>query len=100
MVIVKKVFDNYNKVSTSIPPIYIPTLDKFALKIYNRLFYNQEISGLFIANYLLNLLDHYSLKVIMITINIILLQAKFLLILNSKSFNQSDDIVQVDGDKA
>ena len=31
------------------------------------------------------------------TINIALLQAKFLLILNGQSFNQSDDIVQVDG---
>lgn len=33
------------------------------------------------------------------TINIALLQAKFLLILNGQSFNQSDDIVRVDGTK-
>ncbi len=32
-------------------------------------------------------------------INIALLQVKFLLILNDKSFNQSDDIICVDGTK-
>ena len=52
-----------------------------------------------IASYLLNLLNHYSPKAIVKIIDIALFQAKFLLIMNSQSFNQSDDIVHVDSTK-
>ena len=97
--IVRKAFDNHDKDSTSTPANYIPTRDKFALKAFNWLSYNQEISGPLVASYLLNLLDHYFRKENVKTINIALLQAKFLLILNGQSFNQSDDIVRVDGSK-
>ena len=76
-----------------------PIFDKFALKVFNQLFHDEEISGPPVASYLLNLPDHYSLKAIVKTINIALLQAKFLLILNSQNFNQSDDIVCVDSTK-
>ncbi len=58
-----------------------------------------RFSGPLVVSYLLNLPDHYSLKAIVKTINIALLQAKFLLILNSQNFNQSDDIVHVDDTK-
>ena len=61
--------------------------------------YDWEISESLVASYLLNLPDHYYPKAIVKTINITLLQAKFLLILNSQSFNQSDDIFGVDGIK-
>ena len=58
-----------------------------------------EVSRPQVANYLLNLPDHYFLKAIVKIINIALFQAKFLLILNDKSFNQLDDIVCIDGIK-
>ncbi len=52
-----------------------------------------------VASYLLNLPNHYSLKAIMKTINVDLFQAKFLLILNSNSLNQSDNIMRINGKK-
>ena len=61
--------------------------------------HDREISGPLIASYLLNLLDHYSLKAIVKITNIVLLQIKFLLILDGKSFNQSNNIIHVDGIK-
>ena len=98
-VIVRKAFDDHdNNIMTS-SSNYTPILDKFALKAFNQLSYNWEISRPLIASYLLNLSNHYSPKVIVKIINIALLQAKFLLILNSKSFNQSDNIVRIDDTK-
>ena len=97
--IVRKTFNNHeNNITTGLSN-YIPTLDKFALKTFNGLSYDREISRPLVIGYLLNLSDHYFLKTIVKIINILLLQAKFLLILNSKSFNQSDDIVSIDGAK-
>ena len=78
----RKAFNNYDKDLTITLANYMPILDKFALKAFNQLFHNQKISGLLIASYLLNLLDNYSPKANLKTINIALLQAKFLLILN------------------
>lgn len=82
--IVRKTFDDHNNNITTAPSNYTPNLDKFALKAVNRLSYNQEISGLLVASYLLNLLNHYFPKVIVKIINITLLQAKFSLIWNGK----------------
>ena len=90
-IIVKKTIDN---LTTSFSN-YTPTLNKFILKTFNQLFYNWEISRLLIVSYLLNLFNHYFLKTMIKTINIVLFQAKFLLILNSKSFNYLDNIVYV-----
>ncbi len=97
--IVRKAFNNYDNNITTSPSNYIPTLDKFTFKTFNQLFHDREISGLLVASYLLNLSNHYSPKAIVKTINITLFQAKFSLILNGQSFNQSDDIICVDGTK-
>ena len=97
--IVRKTFVNHDNNITTGSSNYTPTLDKFVLKVLNWLSYNREISRLLVASYLLNLPDYYSLKAIVKTMNIALLQAKFSLILNSKNFYQSDDIVCVDGIK-
>ncbi len=97
--IVRKAFDNYDNNITTGLSNYTPTLDKFVLKAFNRLFQDQEFSGPLVVNYLLNLPDHYFPKAIVKTINIALLQAKFSLILNSQNFNQSDNIMRVDGTK-
>lgn len=35
VMMVRKAFGNYDKVTTSIPPVYISILDKFALIIFN-----------------------------------------------------------------
>ena len=97
--IMKKAFDNHDNNIMTGPSNYIPTFDKFALKVFNQLSHNWKISRLLAASYLLNLLDHYFTKIIVKTINIALLQAKFSLILNDKSFNQLDNIVHIDGTK-
>ncbi len=97
--IVRKAFDNHDKDSTNSSANYTPSLDKFALKAFNRLSHDWEISGPLVASYLLDLPDHYFPKVNIKTINIALLRAKFSLISNSQSFNQSDDIVRIDGTK-
>ncbi len=95
----RKAFDNHNNNITTGPSNYISTLDKFALKVFNQLSHNREISGPLVASYLLNLPDHYPPKAIVKIINIALFQARYSLILNSQNFHQSDDIVRVDGIK-
>lgn len=79
----RKTFNNYDNDLTYSFTNYILFLNKFVLKAFNSLFYNWKISALLVANYLLNLSDHYFPKINLKTINITLLQAKFLLILNS-----------------
>lgn len=69
-VIVRKVFDNYDKDLTNSPTSYILSFNRFALKVVNQLFYNWEMSGLLVASYLLNLSDHSSAKANIKTINI------------------------------
>lgn len=71
--IVRKIFDNHDKVSTSILPLYIPILYKFILNIFNQLSHDQNISGLFIISYLLNFLNYHFPKVIVKIFNIALL---------------------------
>lgn len=61
--------------------------------------HNREVSGPLVASFLLDLLDHYSPKAVVKTINITLLKSKFLLILSGQNFNQSNDIVCVNGAK-
>ncbi len=82
VVMVRKAFDNPDNNITTCPSNYTPTLDKFALKAFNRLSHDREISGPLVAHYLLNLFDHYFPKAIVKIINIALLQAKFSMILN------------------
>lgn len=71
--IVRKVFDNHNNNLTTDSFNYILIFDKFALKIFNQLSHNQEISKLLIVSYLLNLTDYYFLKIIVKIIYIALL---------------------------
>ena len=55
----RKAFNNHdNNIKTGLSN-YILTLDKFALKAFNNLSHNREISEPLIASYFLNLLDHY-----------------------------------------
>lgn len=97
--IVRKAFDNYDKDSITSLSNFTPILDKFALKAFNQLSYDRKIRGPLVASYLLYLPNHFFLKAIVKTINIALLQAKFSLILDSQSFNQSDNILHNNGTK-
>lgn len=63
------------------------------------LLHNWKVSGLLIASFLLSLPNHYSSIVVVKTINITLLKTKFELILSGLDFNQSDDILHIDGKK-
>lgn len=56
---------------------------------------NWEINRKLVASFLFDLSNHNSLQAIIKIINIILLKTKFLLILNSHNFNQSNNIVHV-----
>ena len=96
---VKAALKNHNKNSISGLINYILTLDKFALKIFNRLSYDRKINRLLAVNFLLDLPDHYSLKVPIKTVNIILFNTKFQLILSSQYFSQSDNIICIDSGK-
>lgn len=96
---VRKALKDHVKNPTPTFANYIPTLDKFALKAFNWLSHNCEVSGPLVASYLLDLPDHYSLKAIVILININLLKIKFPLILSSQNFNWLDDIIWVNSDK-
>ena len=84
--ITRKAFDNHDNNITTSPSNYTSTLDQFVVKASNWLFHDRKISRPLVASYLLNLLNHYFPKAIVKTINIALLQAKFSLLLNGKSF--------------
>lgn len=71
--IVSKVFNDYDNNLMTDPSNYTSLLDKFSLKAFNWLSHDWEISRPLVISYLLNLPNHYSLKVIMTTINIALL---------------------------
>ncbi len=70
--IVRKAFDYHDNNITTGFSNYIPTLDKFAWKVFNQLSHDWEISRPLVASHLLNLPDHYSAKVIIKIINIAL----------------------------
>lgn len=71
------------------------SLDKFALKAFNQLFYDRKVSRSLVDSFLLGLPDHYSPTLVEKTIYIELLKTKFELMPSSQDFNQSDDIVRV-----
>lgn len=67
----KKAYDDMQSLSTDV--ILHVTFDKFALRVFNRLAYNQEINSLLVASYLLGLLDYYTLSNNMKSINLAIL---------------------------
>lgn len=97
--IVKKAFENYDKNPIPTSANYTRTLDKFALKAFNKLSHDRKVSRPLVASSLLDLPDHYFSKAIVKSININFLKIKFSLILSSRYFNQSDDIICANGGK-
>lgn len=97
MAIVKKDFKSldikFNTTNTLLK------LDKFTLKMFNQLSYNQKIIELLIANFLFSFSDHYFSIIVIKTIKITLLKTKFELILSSQYFYQLDYIVFIDDKK-
>lgn len=69
----RKAFDNHDKISINSPANYTSSLYSFVLKVFDQLFYDWEINRPLVASYLLDLLNHYSLKINMKMINIVLL---------------------------
>lgn len=67
----KKAYEDIQPLSADI--ISHLTFDKFALRVFNRLAYNQEINSLLVASYLLGLLDHYTLSNNIKSINLAIL---------------------------
>ena len=71
---VKKAYDDMHlsaNVVTNMPP------DKFALRAFNRLAYNREISGPLVASYLFRQPDHYTSSDNVKSINLAILQKRF-----------------------
>ena len=96
--IVKKGFEDQNKPGLE-PSSYTSTLEKFLLKILNRLSHNCEGSGPLIAGFLLHLPDHYTPNALVKSINISMLKTKFLLLIFGQNFNTINNIACVNGGK-
>ncbi len=73
-VFVKKAYNNM-QLSVNVITNMLP--DKFALKTFNYLVYNWEISSLLVASYLLGLPNHYTLLDNVKSINLAILQKCF-----------------------
>lgn len=73
-IFVKKAYDNIQP-STNIIIYMFP--DKFTLRVYNYLVYNQKISGLLVVNYIFGLLNYYILLDNLKFINLIIFQKSF-----------------------
>lgn len=96
--IIRKALEDQDKPGSG-PPSYIPNLDKFLLKAFNRLSHNREVSGLWIAEYLLDLPDQYISDVSIKLMNISVLKNKFRLLISGQNFNTTNDIARVNVDK-
>ena len=78
--IVKKAFENWDKADPG-QPFYTPNLDKFLLKIFNRLSHNCKVSRPLVAGLLLDLSDYYILDTPVKSIDIFVLKDKFPLLI-------------------
>ncbi|MCJ1345108.1 hypothetical protein MMC31_003313 [Peltigera leucophlebia] len=72
---VKKAYDDMQSLPVDIITYVAP--DKFALRAFNRLAYNREISGPLVASYLLELLHYYTLSDNVKSINLAIVRQRF-----------------------
>ena len=79
--IVRKTFEDRDKPGPR-PPFYTPNLDKFLLKVFNRLSYNCKVCGSLVVGFLLDLSNHYTPNTSVKSINIFVLKDKFLLLIS------------------
>lgn len=77
----KKTFKDWNKPGPK-PLFYMPILDKFLFKAFNRLSHNCKISRPIVIKFLLVLPDHYIFNAFIKSINIFVLKTKFLLLIS------------------
>lgn len=77
----------------------MPTLDKFFLKVFNKLLHNCEVSKLLVVRFLLDLLDYYTSNFFVKLINILVLKIKFLLLIFEQNFNTTNDVVYINSYK-
>lgn len=81
--IVRKALKDQNKTSSG-PPSYMSTLDKFGLKVFNRLFYDCEVSRPLVVGILLDLPDYYTSNASFKSINSSMLKIKFPLLISGQ----------------
>ena len=96
--IVRKAFEDRDKPGPGLPS-YLPTLDKFLLKVFNKLLHNREVSGPLVAGFLLDLPDHYTPNAPIKSMNLFVLKIKFLLLISRQNFNTTNDVAHVNGSK-
>lgn len=96
--IMRKAFEDRDKSGPGLPS-YMPTLDKFLLKVFNRLSHNYKVSRSLLAGSLLDLLNYYTFNTLVKSINLSILKTKFLLLIFRLNFNITDDITFVNGGK-
>ena len=94
--IVRKAYEDAQSKATatgSSLPVRHADLDKFALRTFNRLAYEREVSGPLAASCLLDLPDHYSHDISLRRINLNLLRSRFVSIIfhGSTIFQSLDD---------
>lgn len=97
IVIVKKTFKYFDIRSGTTNALM--RREKIVLKAFNQLSYNWEVSRLLVAYFSLVFEDYYFLIAVLKTINLVLLKTKFEYIFCSQNFNQSDNIMHIDGGK-
>ena len=93
--IVRKAYEDAQSKATatgSSLPVRHADLDKFALRTFNRLAYEREVSGPLAASCLLDLPDHYSHDISLRRINLNLLRSRFVsIIFHGSTILQSSD---------
>lgn len=89
--IVRKAF-KYQEKSGLRLLFYIPTLDKFSLKVFNKLSHNREVSGPLVAGFLLDLPDHFTPNASVKSINLSIFKTKFPLLIFRQKFNTNNDV--------
>lgn len=73
------------------------SLNKFSLKVFNRLFHDHKINNLLVTSFLFVFSDHYTPMTIIKTINIHTLQIKFPSLIIGWDFLKNNDIIGVEG---
>lgn len=95
--ITRKTYEDAQSKATatgSLLPVRYTDLDKFALRTFNRLAYEREISRSLAASCLLGLPDHYSHNISLRCINLNLLRCRFVSII----FHRSNILQSLDDD--
>lgn len=75
------------------------TLNKFLLKVFNRLSHDCKVNRPLIARFLLDLPDYYTPNTPDKLINLFILKAKFPSLISRQTFNTNNDVAYINSGK-